>query len=183
MSDIRSMLPQFDWIEESPIDDISFDGDLLERRENGLRHTVGSILSIITPPDDDTLIKSFNELHRPDTTSKLTAGARAYTKHIHRSVTDKFWHRFKIKGRETEENKNKTANKILEYFINEDNRVWQNVHGLPPFDSYLTYTYEIRIKEGYGMRWSYLNEDGSKLKFRGFLEPPCADGHENGWIH
>jgi len=36
---------------------------------------------------------------------------------------------------------------------------------------------EIRVKEGYGMRWQL---DGF---FRGFLEPQMPNGHENGWKH
>ncbi len=38
--------------------------------------------------------------------------------------------------------------------------------------------YEVRNKEGYGVRWSL---DG--LQFRGFLEPQMENGHEKGWIH
>jgi hypothetical protein len=36
---------------------------------------------------------------------------------------------------------------------------------------------ELRIKEGYGIRWETTGA------FRGFLEPQMENGHEKGWKH
>ena len=53
--------------------------------------------------------------------------------------------------------------------------VWLNLHVLPHEE----YVIECRQKDGYGMRWT----TGKSKEFRGFLEPPMADGHEKGWKH
>lgn len=93
-------------------------------------------------------------------------GARALTKHAIRS-SEKFWGN--SIGNEAE--KNHTANELLHKVL--DNCIWVSVHTIPPKVEIL----EIRIAEGYGMRWSI---DG---KFRGFLEPPMEDGHDAKWRH
>lgn len=50
---------------------------------------------------------------------------------------------------------------------------WINIHQLPGDLPII----ELRIKEGYGIRWQ-LNS-----LFRGFLEPQIPNGHEIGWKH
>jgi len=183
MTETNKILPEFSWINEVDLDKLDTDPKLLVRRKNGLRQTPGSILSIARPPNEEILIEAFNQLHKPSSKSQLTVGARAFSKHVHRDKTSDFWGTFGSMERCNERAKNETANEILMYFLNKENKVWQNVHGLPPFDSYLNFTYEIRVPKGYGMRWSYLSEDGTIMKFRGFLEPPCEDGHSKGWVH
>ena len=131
----------------------------------GIRETTGSLNNYL-PIDKNILINSFNNLHSPK--SKLTVGARALTKHSHRSITDNFWP--DQNGKEQE--KNDKANKILEKILNEC--VWINIHGLPHEVGIL----EIRVEKGYGMRWEINNNF-----FRGFLEPQMENGHEKGWIH
>jgi len=131
----------------------------------GIRETTGSLNNYL-PIDKNILINSFNNLHSPK--SKLTVGARALTKHSHRSITDNFWP--DQNGKEQE--KNDKANKILEKILNEC--VWINIHGLPHDVGIL----EIRVEKGYGMRWEINNNF-----FRGFLEPQMENGHEKGWIH
>ena len=131
----------------------------------GIRETTGSLNNYL-PIDKNILINSFNNLHSPK--SKLTVGARALTKHSHRSITDNFWP--DQNGKEQE--KNEKANKILEKIL--ENCVWINIHGLPHNVAIL----EIRNEKGYGMRWEISN-----LFFRGFLEPQMENGHEKGWIH
>ena len=131
----------------------------------GIRETTGSLNNYL-PIDKNILINSFNNLHSPK--SKLTVGARALTKHSHRSITDNFWP--DQNGKEQE--KNDKANKILEKILNEC--VWINIHGLPHDVGII----EIRVEKGYGMRWEINNNF-----FRGFLEPQMENGHEKGWIH
>jgi hypothetical protein len=67
---------------------------------------------------------------------------------------------------------------------------WRNLHMLP----HDILAYEMRVPEGYGMRWS---QDRSSPKegedkeaaldrawiFRGFIEPMIENGHEIGWRH
>ena len=96
-------------------------------------------------------------------------GARALTKHSHRSVTENFWP--DQNGKELE--KNEKANKILAQILNEC--VWINIHGLPQNVGII----EIRNEKGYGMRWEISEENN----FRGFLEPQMENGHEKGWNH
>ena len=151
-STITAMLPEFSWIEECDLDKLNSDPTLLQRRKNGLRQTPGSILSVLKPPYEDLLIEAFHEQHKPNSKSQLTVGARAFSKHSHRDKTNGFWNTFGSMEKANEVGKNATANEILTYFL--EHKVWQNVHGLPPFDSYLNFTYEIRVPLGYGMRWS-----------------------------
>jgi hypothetical protein len=76
---------------------------------------------------------------------------------------------------------------------------WRNLHWLP----HRVLVYEVRVEEGYGMRWSQdqssmAGEDGSRRPFedgegaeevlqpwtfRGFVEPMMENGHELGWRH
>lgn len=86
--------------------------------------------------------------------SKLTVGARGLTKHAHRS-SEGFWG----ENRGTEVQKNENAREKLNMIISE--AVWVNLHLLPHQEVVI----EIRIEQGYGMRWTI---DGT---FRGFLEP------------
>ena len=136
----------------------------------GFRETPGSINYF--PPDVNLLKEKFNELHTKNVSpnakkpSILTVGARALTKHTHRS-SEKFW----PAGVGKEIDKNINAEKIMNKIIEEC--VWMNIHGLPGDVPIL----ELRIKEGYGMRWQV---DGT---FRGFLEPHMEDGHSKGWKH
>jgi len=62
---------------------------------------------------------------------------------------------------------------------------WQNLHWLP----HQVLVYEIRVSEGYGMRWSQdqsnreVGEEGENQPwaFRGFVEPMMENGHEAHW--
>lgn len=93
-------------------------------------------------------------------------GARALTKHCHRS-SEGFWGQF----RGTEERKNADANAKLDQVLRDC--IWVNVHIIVGKDIIV----ECRIEQGYGMRWT---GDG---RFRGFLEPQMACGHDKGWRH
>jgi hypothetical protein len=69
-----------------------------------------------------------------------------------------------------------------------DNASWRNLHWLP----HQVLVYEVRVPDGYGMRWSQnqnddreaqLTAEGKSWVFRGFLEPQMENGHEIGWRH
>jgi hypothetical protein len=67
-----------------------------------------------------------------------------------------------------------------------DNASWRNLHWLP----HQVLIYEVRVPDGYGMRWSQDQSDEAQTTvevkdwvFRGFLEPQMKNGHEVGWRH
>jgi hypothetical protein len=73
-----------------------------------------------------------------------------------------------------------------------DHATWRNLHWLP----HKVLAYEVRVVEGYGMRWSQDHgtptdegsipdelERPSRWLFRGFLEPMIENGHDVGWKH
>lgn len=134
----------------------------------GVRRTQGSIDKCL-PPSKLVLERAFSQLHTAEESKKsaLTVGARALTKHCHRS-SDGFWG--KISGTETM--KNAFAQQVLDRFLT--NCVWINIHCLPNEEPVI----EIRVQEGYGLRWLI-----NKQQFRGFLEPMMEGGHERGWRH
>jgi hypothetical protein len=117
------------------------------------------------PPSCERLIASLNETHAAGV--KLTVGARALSKHAHRS-SDGWW------GTTTgpDELKNKNAEQVVRKIF--ANASWINLH-LLPHDLVI---FEVRTLEGYGARWS-----GDGCEFRGFIEPQMQDGHEKGWRH
>ena len=129
----------------------------------GIGRTEGSL--DVLPPDFSILLESFCVIHHPK--SKLTVGARALTKHCHRS-SEQFWGL--CTG--TEAKKNEHSMKVLVEILKDC--FWMNIHTLP----HEVFVLEIRNRLGYGLRWSY---DG-KI-FRGFLEPQMENGHEAGWKH
>lgn len=132
----------------------------------GMRKTVGT--SDTWPPPRRTLEATFETRHSPETSSVLTVGARALTKHSHRDHSTSWW------GTCTgsEQAKNNHAREIMSKIL--DGATWINIHQLP----HDVLIIEARQENGYGMRWT---ADG--LQFRGFLEPQMVDGHEVGWRH
>lgn len=140
----------------------------------GVRETVGSVSACSLPPYSllENLFNDMNtteeERKHPHSHSILTVGARALTKHAHRS-SEGFWGQ--VNGSETR--KNEIAAELLSRLAK--NCVWINIHQLPGNEPVL----EIRTQEGYGARWAVNGNPG----FRGFLEPHTPDGHEKGWRH
>jgi len=139
----------------------------------GLRKTTGS--QDFAFPQKSTLLEAFNryntlldeeELQRNKNIPKLTVGARALTKHAHRS-SEGFWG----KNAGSEAQKNERANQIVNKIL--DECVWINIHALPHNEVIM----ECRIEKGYGARWTLRGE------FRGFLEPQMEEGHEKKWRH
>ncbi|CAM6126800.1 unnamed protein product [Calypogeia fissa] len=131
----------------------------------GMRTTMGSIEDALPPPTS-ALLSSFLSLqHEVIPGSKLTVGARALAKHVHRS-SDGWWGVFTG----TEPAKNDLAFKIIRKMM--EQAIWLNVHIVP------VPVFEVRVRDGYGARWL---ADGSQ--FRGFLEPPMEEGYMNKWRH
>ena len=66
---------------------------------------------------------------------------------------------------------------------------WRNLHWLP----HQVLVYEMRVEEGYGMRWyqdqgrggvgGVVEVEDIPWTFRGFVEPMMEGGHEVGWRH
>ncbi|MEK7484608.1 MAG: hypothetical protein AABZ60_09800 [Planctomycetota bacterium] len=92
----------------------------------------------------------------------LTVGARALTKHVHRSP-DQFWG--EIKG-STEEKNKLSLHKISTIL---DQTTWWNIFGHYKHDI----VFEARVPEGQGARWGH---GGSELI--GFLEPFLSEEEE-----
>lgn len=103
------------------------------------------------PPSKAKLLASANKEY----TQGLTAGARALTKHVHRSP-DQFWG--EVKG--STEDKNRLAREKIERIL--EHTTWWNIFGHYKHDI----VFEARVPEGKGVRWGH---SGSELI--GFLEP------------
>jgi hypothetical protein len=154
----------------------------------GLAYTTGSALGTSPPPVEDCLAA-----YQVPNKAGLTAGARAWSKHCHRSRPPQ-------DGSDDEGTSERRKTKSEGWWgtasgpiplINEkslalfwkimDGATWRNLHWLP----HQVLVYEVRVAEGYGMRWA---RDMSQMDerpwiFRGFLEPQMENGHELGWRH
>ncbi|KAL2529991.1 RNA-binding ASCH domain protein [Forsythia ovata] len=146
---------------------------LLGLSYGGVQRLLGFVQTMGTsseslPPPPSVLLSSFLLPHNPNVKgSTLTDGARALAKHVNRSSSS-YWGT--LCGSDSE--KNRVAVDVVSCLLNRC--CWLNMHTVPPHGV----VFEIRIKDGYGARWS---ADGTK--FIGFLEPYMADGHSKGWKH
>ncbi|KAJ3972488.1 hypothetical protein EV361DRAFT_823467 [Lentinula raphanica] len=162
----------------------------------GLAYTTGSALGFplcsirgthlsssgSIPPTQEECLAAFTTANKV----KLTAGARAWSKHAHRSLID------------AEDDSKEAAptgwwgtpsgpvsvinERALDLFWKiYTTATWRNLHWLP----HSVLVYEIRVLEGYGMRWSQdpAVESSAPWVFRGFVEPMMENGHERGWRH
>jgi hypothetical protein len=160
--------------------------------EHGLAYTTGSALGS-TPPSPDACLSAFLIPNK----AGLTAGARAWSKHSHRSQGDS------TAGGEgsflTMVNTSKgwwgtpsgpiaviNEKALLLFHKVMNGSTWRNLHWLP----HQVLVYEVRVPEGYGMRWSQdqkADDGGNTVDrpwiFRGFVEPMMENGHEIGWRH
>jgi hypothetical protein len=172
VDDAEAVCPSHDWSSLEPVKQASILirlQDLFAALEVrgvlmllGNGSTVGSI--DVFPPSRHQLLRSFNEPH--SVSALLSVGARALTKHFHRGI-DRFWGEPLKKGGDAV--KNAHAEALLQKILG--SAVWVNVHCIVHNVPLL----EVRNADGYGARWT---ADGSA--FRGFLEPPMADGHDKG---
>ncbi|KAG6611237.1 Sporangia induced Predicted protein [Phytophthora cinnamomi] len=129
----------------------------------GFQQTVGS--RNLAPLTLHECLHAFSQRHTP--TEPLTVGARAFTKHCARSSSG-WWG--EMKGNDAAKNARAEA-KVRELLAA---ATWKNVHSLPHAHAMM----EVRNALGYGARW-----DAETGAFRGFLEPPMANGHETKWRH
>lgn len=118
----------------------------------GQRFTPASLTDArAIPPTRARLMAAVNQEYKQG----LTAGARAWTKHAHRS-SDKFWG--EIKGSAAD--KNNGALRLITHIL--DNATWWNMFG--------HYVHQVvceaRVATGHGVRWG---KGGDELI--GFLEP------------
>jgi len=187
---------------------------LFKHLAHGLAYTTGSALGA-SPPS----LQACLEAYQVSNSAGLTAGSRAWSKHCHRSqiqnhsgseITPSA-----NEGDTEEQERSKSKRKKIEGWwgtasgpisaINEDSlslfwkvmngATWRNLHWLP----HKVLVYEVRLAEGYGMRWAQdlsgcdiqvqvgpgVNVQLEKRPwiFRGFLEPQMENGHELGWRH
>ncbi|KJA22553.1 hypothetical protein HYPSUDRAFT_40941 [Hypholoma sublateritium FD-334 SS-4] len=156
---------------------------------HGLACTAGSALGS-APPPADACLAAYCTPNRVG----LTAGARAWSKHCHRSDVPAtgdaaadarsagWWGR--AKGPVAAIN----AGALALFWRVVRGATWRNLHWLP----HAVLVYEVRVPAGYGMRWAQDQAsaaaaggvgDDAPWVFRGFLEPPMEGGHEVGWRH
>ncbi|EJD08512.1 uncharacterized protein FOMMEDRAFT_138282 [Fomitiporia mediterranea MF3/22] len=174
----------------------------------GLAVTTGSAIGE-QPPSEEDLLSSFEAQNSVG----LSAGARAWTKHAHRSgcntntdssqsglesdsSSSSWWGNPKGPISALNDRALQLFDKIMQ------SATWRNLHWLP----HEVLVYEVRVEEGYGMRWSQdrstsgenvtrsdssgssredaeEEEDQCRWVFRGFVEPMMENGHEVGWRH
>lgn len=158
----------------------------------GLAYTIGSALGS-RPPSEETCLAAYVVPNK----AGLTAGSRAWSKHSHRSLP--------IPSDAEEEDKQKRSagwwgipsgpvsvineGSLQLFWKVMNDATWRNLHWLP----HEVLVYEVRVAEGYGMRWSQDQADrpdsdgGEKTNwpwiFRGFVEPSMENGHELKWRH
>ena len=156
---------------------------------HGLAYTLGSALGS-DPPTRQECLSGFTAAASK---TGLMAGAKAWSKHAHRSGDAESggdcggWWGGQPKGPVASINERALVlfDKVM------DNATWRNLHWLP----HQVLVYEVRVEEGYGMRWSQdrsqmVGESGgvggsvdTPWMFRGFVEPMMENGHEVGWRH
>lgn len=158
----------------------------------GHAQTVGSVA--VAPLTRAQCISSFQRRWSPR--EALSVGARALAKHCQRVVSSdseatddsvSAWGVSELRGNDA--SKNARALEVLTHLLSD--AVWKNMHALPPFsEESSVVTMEVRDSRGYGARWeirgavdSDASDEESGFTFRGFLEPPMADGHERRWRH
>lgn len=196
----RSQIQELIRCSNQPLAELKQTLDPLSRHLlNGLAYTVGSALGS-EPPTREECLTAFSIPNKVG----LTAGARAWSKHSHRSQGKTSGAKdYPVKRNNKGQIKtdtgwwgtpsgsvssiNERALILFERVV--DNSTWRNLHWLP----HQVLVYEARVAEGYGMRWS---QDRSVLEsggvvvaglpswtFRGFVEPMIENGHEVGWKH
>ena len=156
---------------------------------HGLAYTVGSALGR-DPPTREECLAAFTIPNKVG----LTAGAKAWSKHGHRSQGHPTSPGDSAEGGTANATQskgwwgtpsgsvakiNEKALLLFEKVV--DNATWRNLHWLP----HQILVYEVRGEEGYGMRWS--QDVGAQQPFpwvfRGFVEPMMENGHQVGWRH
>ena len=159
---------------------------------HGLAYTIGSALGS-TPPSTSVCLSAY----LVPNSAGLTAGSRAWAKHSHRSQSRCLDESESVKQKQSAGWWGSTSGPVS--VINENSlalfwkvmnaATWRNLHWLP----HQVLVYEVRVAEGYGMRWSQdrgdregdeeSSKDNHPWVFRGFVEPYMENGHEVKWRH
>jgi hypothetical protein len=187
---LESMLSRGD---QSEIEKERLGNPLSKHVLHGLAYTVGSALGS-DPPTREECFSAFTAVPGK---SRLTAGAKAWAKHAHRSG-DAGGERAGWWGKQpTGPVVGINERAVLLFARVMDHATWRNLHWLP----HQVLVYEVRVEEGYGMRWSQdrskgggeTGEDDAGITpevvdappwiFRGFVEPMMENGHEIRWRH
>ncbi|KAE9408312.1 hypothetical protein BT96DRAFT_1103169 [Gymnopus androsaceus JB14] len=146
----------------------------------GLAYTVGSALGSI-PPSTDLCLTAFTAPNKPSEGDETDPTPNTNRKKKKKQPVPSGWWG-------TPSGPVAVINeKALTLFWKITNTVtWRNLHWLP----HSILVYEIRVQEGYGMRWSQDQSEGAGTGvemppwiFRGFVEPMMENGHEFGWRH
>ncbi|KAF5382041.1 hypothetical protein D9615_004209 [Tricholomella constricta] len=178
------------YLSSHPADNEIVKTPLFVHLSHGLAYTVGSALGSV-PPDLDTCLAAFLVPNK----AGLTVGARAWSKHFHRSQA--------ADATSAERGRREMSagwwgspcgpvsiineKAVALFWKVMSGASWRNLHWLP----HQILVYEIRVPDGYGMRWSQDQSarEGEEdvadraWKFRGFVEPMMENGHEIGWRH
>jgi hypothetical protein len=114
----------------------------------GLAYTAGSALESVPPPSEEICLDAFLVPNK----AGLTAGARAWSKHAHRSGNASSDMEQSLRWWGTPSGPVMRINeRALELFWRVwKSATWRNLHWLP----HQILVYEIRVSEGYGMRWA-----------------------------
>lgn len=115
---------------------------------HGLAYTVGSALEFVPPPSEEICLSTFLVPNK----AGLTAGARAWSKHANRSGNTSSNIEQSLRWWGTPSGPVTRINeRALELFWKVWNgATWRNLHWLP----HQILVYEVRVFEGYGMRWA-----------------------------
>lgn len=146
---------------------------------HGLALTVGSALGHAPPRRALcwTLFTSLPPGKLRSGQTQMHVGGRAFTKHAHRDTTNNWWGT----STGTEADKNASAEACFARIW--DAATWRNIFALP----HRWIAFEIRVQEGYGMRFQMSEDKGESWTFRGFVEPAVlgdtSAGHRNKWRH
>ncbi|KAF9528921.1 hypothetical protein CPB83DRAFT_765832 [Crepidotus variabilis] len=199
LKDISITRSDIDELYEPPeANSLSPSNPLFTHLSNGLAYTIGSALGCLPPSTNGCL-----EAYQIPNNAGLTSGSRAWSKHSHRSFASPKGETDSTTEDGVDQQKKTSRDKVDSEgwwgrpsgpvsIINDksltifwrvmNNATWRNLHWLP----HEVLVYEVRVKEGYGMRWAQ-DRSGDVLNrpwiFRGFLEPQMAGGHEVGWRH
>ncbi|KAI0337488.1 hypothetical protein BDW22DRAFT_870217 [Trametopsis cervina] len=153
----------------------------------GLAYTVGSALGY-TPPSAETCLEAFLVPNK----AGLTAGARAWSKHAHRSGNDRAdiidhasLRAKSVKWWDVPSGPVKLINMRAEELFWKVWRgaTWRNLHWLP--HRVLVYELNMHHLHDAAIGTSMIASDSESPSwiFRGFLEPQMEDGHKLRWRH
>ena len=130
---------------------------------HGLAYTIGSALTCLPPPSQEICLQAFLVTNK----AGLTAGARAWSKHAHRSgnasipdappnsASDNLIKSLRWWGTPSGPVARINERAVELFWRVWRDATWRNLHWLP----HQVLVYEVRVPEGYGMRWAQDRRD------------------------